>query len=376
MTGKVARLSSQLTFALLVLGFLFVPLAETSEGMKVQARATLPPLPQPIGGGPVFPRTPVDISEFVGTPFQLTRGGCCSYPGWSSDSEWILYLDGYSGDIEPGLYHIPRIGGKPSLLTTSFGSFSNDWTLVAYPEGDQVIVERWADGSRWSVPSSGRAVVFSHDNRHIAWEIGPQHIQSPDRRLSQVWVSEVSGNAARELVTIHGGQFVDWLGSDAILVTGRLSPPDPAGIWRIDRVTGAGQLLFEIERPRDILISPGGEWLAFVVAFENETNRNGIWVVKTDGSHVERLTVFGSYRWRSEGQLMIMPLDLNQKYPDLYQLDLIDGMVWKLIDAQETALTITNNDWTVSPNGQWLLYHSSEDRNLWMLEIPEPNDPA
>jgi tricorn protease-like protein len=135
-------------------------------------------------------------------------------------------------------------------------------------------------------------------------------------------------------------------------------------------------LLFEVEKPRSITLSPSGEWIAFIVAFEQDARRNGIWVVSTDSGFSKRLVGFGAYRWRSDGQLLLIPLDLNAQYPSLYQVDVNTGKTWRLIDPELTSLSIANNDWSISPNGHWLLYHSSEDRNLWVMELPElPDSP-
>jgi hypothetical protein len=343
-----------------------------SSGLPL-APATPTPPRQAFVTNPTFTPAPIDISDLTGPPQRLTRAGCCPYAGWSFDSEWILYLDGKADETSPGLYNIPRSGGAPSQLTTRFGTFSADWSWVAYQEAGQVFVERWVDRARWPVPSNGRAVSFSLDLELLAWEYGSTSIQSPDRRQTQVWISALHGDGARELVTIHGGDFVGWVdGSQAILVTGRLAPPDPAGIWKIDTATGAGRLLFKAEEARNILVSPSGDWVAFVIAFESDPSRNGIWVIKTDGSYAEKLPVFGAYRWRSDGQLLLIPLDLDLPNPDLYQIDLENTVVWKLIDPDLTQLTIANNDWSISPNGRWLLFLSAEDRNLWTIELPDP----
>ncbi|TFH34467.1 MAG: hypothetical protein E4G99_09425 [Anaerolineales bacterium] len=372
MIGKGLRILSGSLFLLLALVFLSVPYAETSGCVDAIACATLLPTPQPLKMAPLFAEVPVDLSELSQPPVQLTEGGCCSYAGWSSDSEWVLYLDGKADTRPTGLYSLPITGGTPSRLTNRYGIFTKDWTLVAYPEAGQVYIERWADGSRWTIPSNGRAIAFSGDMSQVAWEYGSQSIQSPERRQIQIWLSTLRGEQARELVTVHGGDFVGWVaGSNSILASGRLSPPDPAGIWRIDTETGAGRLLFEVEDPKNILISPSGEWIAFVIAFESDPSRNGIWVMKTDGGFIDRLPVFGAYRWRSEGQLLVMPLVLDTPNPSLYQLDLEHGHAWTLLDPAIVQLDIANNDWSVSPDGRWLLFLSAEDRNLWVFELPE-----
>lgn len=372
MTGRYIKFLFAGLLVLLAFTFFSVPFGESSGTFDIDEGGTETPQPTPQIITKFSPVPPIDVSHLSSEPVRLTRGGCCSYAGWSADSEWILFLDGKEDRLTTGLYTVPREGGVATRLTNSFGVFSRDWSHVAYPEDGVAYVERWADRTRWSIPSSGRKVSIAPDLSRLAWEFGSQRIQSPDRRQSQIWVANINGQSPRELVTIHGGSMHAWVGGgNSILVSGRLSPPDPAGIWKVDTNTGAALLLFEVEHPRSLTVSASGEWLAFIVAFEQDSRRNGIWVLKTDGSFTQRLLGFGAYRWRADAQLLLIPLDLGADHPGLYQIDIEKGRVWRLIDPEEISLEIANNDWSVSPDGNWLLFQSSLDRNLWTMELPE-----
>ncbi|MEJ2013464.1 MAG: hypothetical protein P8X64_14730 [Anaerolineales bacterium] len=335
------------------------PNARWTEMPEVEVLWTPTPIPRPtVSGAPV-------------QPIAITSDGCCAYPGWSKDSEWILFFDAPDGGDTRGLYTIPRSGGPATRLTDRIGSFSSDWTLVAYPESERVYIERWQDGERWTVPSSGRAVHFSPSSQSIAWQIGSSSIQNPDVRVRSIWVSGLKGEDARELVTVHGGELIGWAEDEqALIVTGRLTPTGPAGIWRINIEDGAGRLLFEADRLRDALLSNDGMMLAFIIAFEQNPERNGVWILRTDDGSARRLEFFGSYRWRSSDQLLLVPLDLDASSPYLLQYDSGRDLWWTLTTPQETVLPIANNDWRISPNGRWLVYQSFLDRNLYLLELP------
>lgn len=317
----------------------------------------------------------VDVRTIQGEapePVRITTGACCPYPQWSSDSEFVLYVDSL-GEQGPGLYGVPAEGGPPAFLTSRVGSYSLDLSLVAYPEDGLVYVERWAIGDRWLVPSQGREVYLSHENEWIAWEYGSTSIQNQDLKQRTIWIANLKGEGSRELVTIHGGRFLGWIShGQAVIVSGRLSPLSPAGVWRVDRETGAAQLLFSTEKPRDVLISPGGEWLALTVAFQTDRSKNGLWVLKTDGTALSRLPVYGSYRWRSEGELLLIPYDFEASGPYLWQIEIASNQIWALTDPRETVLSIANNDWQPSPDGEKVVFYSSQDRNLWVLELPDP----
>ena len=304
-------------------------------------------------------------------PEAITSDGCCAYPDWSEDSEWILFFDAPKGPESAGLYGIPRAGGPATRITQRMGVFSSDWSLVAYPEAERVFVERWQDGERWTIPSAGRAIHVSPSSKWLAWQIGSSAIQNPDVRVSAIWISGLKGEDARELVTIHGGDLIGWSENEAaLLVSGRLAPNGPAGIWRIRIEDGAGQLLFDVDQPREALLSTDGSWLAFIIAFETPSERNGVWLLRTDGGGAKHLDLFGSYRWRSGDQLVLVPLDLSASGPYLVQYDAQRDQWWSLTTPMTTQLPIANNDWRISPDGQWMVFQSYLDHNLYVMELP------
>jgi hypothetical protein len=343
----------------------------TNDSARRIPHATLapdvPPMPVPTTEPSV-----VQVDFVSPDPIMITEDGCCPYPQWSSDSEWVLFVDSV-GDEGPGLYGVPVGGGPATFLTSRIGSFSEDLSLVAYPEAGLVYIEQWATGDRWLVPSEGRRVYLSHENEWIAWEYGSTSIQNQDLKQRTIWIATLKGEGARELVTVHGGRFLGWIDhGEALLVSGRLSPLSPAGIWRVERDTGAAQLLFATDRARDVLISAEGEWLALTVAFQTDRTQNGIWALKTDGSLVRRIPAYGSYRWRSEGNLLIIPYDFSAERPYLWQIDVEQEQIWGLTDPKTLDLPIANNDWQPSPDGQKIVYYSTEDHNLWVLTLAQP----
>jgi hypothetical protein len=323
--------------------------------------------------------TPTPSNEALPTPTaiavvettRLTIGGCCAYPEWSHDSEWVLFLDNPS-DAEPaGLYGVPVDGGEATLIHARVGAYSRSKAMLAYHEAGRMYVERWADGARWSIPSEGRIVRFSPSGRQVEWDITSKSIQFPEVRQRKVWLSNFDGTGAQEVVTVNGGGFVGWVEDEsAILVTGRLAPSTPAGIWRIAIENGAGQLLLEVNRPRSPLLSPNGEWVAFYVAFDSDPESNGLWVIRTDGTGLQKLDLFGAYRWRDDGVLLVIPMHLNASGPSLWQVDLLSGETVRLTDSDSSHIPIANNDWQPSPDGTRIVFLSSEDRNLWVISLP------
>lgn len=317
--------------------------------------------------------TPTPQSYSQPKLFRLTSGGCCPYPSWSQDSSWVPFLDKPGPNESAGLYAIPANGGDVSLIVERVGVYSKDWSRIAYQDGNRTIIERWADMKRWEIPNEGRKVRFSPSGQWVEWEVISRGIKFPDLRQRAIWLATYDGRQAREIVTVNGGEFVGWTrDEDAIIVTGRLAPYGPSGIWRISIEDGAGLLLLEIENPRRALLSPESSWLTFTITFNTDSELNGLWVMRTDGSMLKKLDMFGAYRWRMEGILLVIPLDLESPGPSLWQVDASNGELIQLTDPTITSLPIANNDWVPSPDGTRIVFLSSCDRNLWVLELPEP----
>ncbi len=349
-----------------------VALASAGGGIRTESPGVPPPetpLPEPTPA--IEPRK---LGSRIAQPVKITPDGCCAYPAWSADGEWVLFVDRPGEGAPAGLYSVPASGGVVDLVTERLGVFSSDWSLVAYPAGAITYVERWADGQRWSVPSGGREIHFSPDASKIAWRVGTKGIRFPDRRQRAIWISNLDGSEPRELITVHGGEFLGWLGNEHMLVSGRLAPPDPAAVWRVSVKDGAALRLMEIERPRGVAISPSGSWIALTLAFDPQPGRNGLWVLKSDGTFQERFPVYGSYRWRADGQLLLMPMEMSQPNPALWQWNPETGDIWELAGADRVELPIESNDWQVSPGGRRLVFRSSVDGALYLLQIPGTPD--
>ena len=325
-------------------------------------RAT-PPIPQ------VF-TTPTPTPLASALPMPITTGGCCANPFWSLDSDWVLFLD-QRESTHAGLYAVPSSGGEALLVHDRVGTYSSDLALIAYLENGQTIVERWVDGVRWIIPNQGREVFFSPSGENLCWSMISSGVTFPNLRQRAIWVSANDGSDAREVVTVTGGEFLGWAeDEDAILVSGRLAPDLPAGIWRIELETGAGLLLYEIEVPLRALVSPGGEQIAFIQAFE-ESGRNGLWVAQADGGGSQRLDVFGAFRWLDDDHLAVIPMDLDADSPSLWRVTL-GGESERWVGLGSSGQRIVNNDWTISPDASRLVFRSAGDDSLWVITLPEP----
>ena len=347
------------------------PAKNAGGGLPMQG-GTQPTTPPPFGSHTLQPAPITPTPAGTVRLYPISEPGCCSRPAWSADPGQVVFLDRPSQEAEIGIYGIPIAGGMKRLVTTRVGLYSEDWSLVAYPEGGDTFVERLSDQRRWLIPSKGRGVVFSRDASRIAWQAGSLAITNPDRRRDEIWVAQWDGSGERRLVSVIGGGLIGWAQDDeALIVAGRMREAGPSGIWRLPLAKGEGaRLLWETPSPRGALLSPQGGWLAFYQAFSEAVRQNGLYVIRTDGSQGLRLEKFGSYRWRREGTLLLLPLNLEQPDAQLWEIDVSRAEQRQLEIPSPADFRIANNDWMPSPDGSKVVFVSSEDYALWILGLP------
>ena len=107
------------------------------------------------------------------------------------------------------------------------------------------------------------------------------------------------------------------------------------------------------------------------MAFSGDPAQDGLWLIRTDGSSARRLDVFGAYAWRSEGRLLLIPIDLTTPVHRLLEVDAAGGTTRPLTDPAVTPLKIDGGNWALSPDGNRFAFVAEEDRNIWVLELQE-----
>lgn len=362
------------------------PLAVTpvpSVSSPISSSTAAPALPPPTPGLPPpapteTPPSPTPLPTPQAILRPLTAGGCCVQPFWSPDSRQILFIDRPSPDIPAGLWGVTLEGGAPQLVSDRLGVYSSSFRYRAFPERGQTVVERLSDNQRWIIPNGGRAVSFSLDETLLAWSGGASGPPF-DAALRTIWVSQIDGSQARQVYTAVGSGFSGWLPDGRLLINGRLNAPETGqALWALSLPADPASppVLSELargQRLRSAAVSPGGTWLAYVVTFSDDPAQDGLWLVNTLNIERRRLAQFGAFRWRDDQRLLVIPLDLNQPVHQLWQVEAATGQSTPLTDPALLPFKIANGDWSVSPDGQHIVFVSAQDSNLWLIDLP-PND--
>lgn len=317
-------------------------------------------------GGPT--PTPIGLQGLQ----RATEPGCCVLTGWLADSSSVLVLAQPNPDATAALMAVPLTGGPRTVVWERPVAFSPDGALALEPAGDRVRLTRLSDGKSWTLATAGREPRVSPSGTLVAWDVASKGISHPDVREHALWAAEITGANARRLATVIGGGLVGWAeGETAVIATGRIGAAGQEGIWAIAMDGSAPRLLRQVHRPRDTILSPSGGWLAFYAAFTGDSGQNGLWMLRTDGTSLSKVTPFGAYRWRAEGRLLLIPTT-EALLPSLFEVDAAAGRAVQLTDPERTSLPIANNDWQVSPDGKRVAFTSWVDRAIWVLTLPTP----
>src|SRR5574341_197337 len=303
---------------------------------------------------------------------QLTSGGCCVQPFWSPDGSEVWFLDHPSESAQAGLWGVSVHGGEPHFVTDRLGNYSADGSLLAYPQGSKTYVERVATGERWVVPAEGRSVSISPDSTQIAWQVNSS-IFSFDRRAVDIWIANIDGGNPRQIIRLIGGGLSGWFpDGQHLLVTRREEAGADPILSVLSIANGTVRPLATNRNLRGASISPGGGWVAYQITFSGDPSIDGIWITASDGSDSTRLDLFGPYRWRSEGKLLIVPFEYaaGTNSHRLVEADAATGQTYPLTDPAMTPFRIANGDWAVSPDGRRVVLLNADDRNLWLIELP------
>lgn len=354
-------------------------LAATLVPAAATAPATAGAAVAVITAAPAASATPSPTPEPTPTPppqaRQLTTGGCCVQPAWSPDGSQVWYLDRPNSVAPSGLWAVPAEGGAaPQFVTDRLGLYSPDRTLLAYPAGGDTFIERLVGdgtGERWPVGNGGRPVDFSPDGTRLAWQTAST-ARNFDNRVVSIWLANVDGTSRQVVAELTGGGLAGWFpDGQRLLVTRRDLAADVVELAALDLATGSVASIAREYQLRGTLLSPAGEWLAYQVTFSGDPARDGLWVARTDGTGARRLELYGAYRWRAEGRLLVVPLEPGAGSQRLVEFDAATGTGRPLTDPAQTPLTIANGDWSLSPDGRRFVFVNAADRNLWMLDLPE-----
>jgi pimeloyl-ACP methyl ester carboxylesterase len=277
-----------------------------------------------------------------------------------SDAETIVLLHGMGSCGEDWLLQRAELRGRYHLICLDLPGHGHSRQLSGWPslaslsQAVRQAVERWA-------PTRPVHLVGLSLGAAVGLQV---LVDDPPLIRSAVLVNGFGSGL------LAGRGLRHALQRGVLIATGRMDATGPEGIWSIGLDGSEPRLIHQAYRPRDPLLSPGGAWIAFHQAFTGDSGQNGLWILRTDGSALSKITPFGAYRWRSDGRLLLIPLSMDMA-PAIFEVDAAGGRAAQITDPALTSLPIANGEWFVSPDGSLVAFTSWVDRAIWVLTLPD-----
>lgn len=257
----------------------------------------------------------------------------------------------------------------PPALSSPDGSIA-----VAYNADGTIQLTRDSDGASWSVNTGGVFPAVSPGNTRLLWErIYGEIVPGSSNPSAAIWSSNLDGSEARRVYS-WAGSYSMWLDDDRVLVIRRVEYTRDKYLYVVDLGPNnpglEAQPLGTYVGMDGLRVSPGGEWIAYYLAYQDDPEASGVYVQRTEpGSQPRKLPYFGSYRWRDDDSLFMLSYDLDQPGHALGVVELESGELRWLTDPEEQPIHVANGEWSVSPDGTRILYLSPEDYGLYLIEL-------
>jgi hypothetical protein len=338
---------------------------------------TPPPIPTDLPQTEQIASTPPEAATEEPSPeppelIQLTQPGCCVQPFWSADGSMVLFIDQPQPTASTGIYGVRLAGGDEELISERIGLPSPDGRYLAYLSASgETIVEPIDSSTQWVIPNGGLRVFFSPKSERLAWAAIPQS-GNFDERPAVISVSDIDGSDSSEIITIYGGGIGGWLDDDHLLLVGRdRGRSQDVALFSIAVTDGTRTDLITNQRIRSVQIAPGGGWVAYTISLNTEDSaEDGLWVIRADGGERYKLEVAGAAHWRDATHLLLIPFEDGAQSHRLWEFSVESGQAYPLTDPAVTPFKVSSGDWSVSPNGDHLVFLAN-DQSLWVLTIPD-----
>ncbi|MBX3086574.1 MAG: peptidoglycan DD-metalloendopeptidase family protein [Anaerolineae bacterium] len=334
------------------------PLNEYAQAWPPPVRSAPPPYTRP-----TFSAAPITGEPTMHT---LSRPGCCSWAWWAPDSQSIRYWDGPDG--QPAQIFAQSInGGDPQVFDTSYQIRSADDRYKLVMTSGRVSIFM-PDGAEVPLSTGGAFPQFSPSIQRLLWHRYPaDDIPGSTPPATEVWISGLDGSN-RQLLKVQQGGSVYWLDEDRVLLS---EPIGRANKFRLSLFTISTQtletMLPEAGYMRALAVAPGGKYVLIYAPFQQDPTNSGMYLLQTVANTAAvRLPLFGSYRWRDSNSFFYLPYLPDQRtYVMLY--DITTGQSTAVTDANKQPIRVTNDDWSVSPDGMSILYWDGSDYTLRTL---------
>lgn len=309
-----------------------------------------------------LPDRPFTSVSQLWTLRQIGMGGCCAGAWWHpTDDNRLYFIDGNEGQLASIFEVTLDFSQPPTIIQAAPPLFlSADGTHEIIYERNRTVIRRLEDMAEWHLPISDNYPNLSPNNEFLLWTQGDN--------FRDVWVASLDGSFSEVVWRAVGrNTTARWLDSERLLISereeGRFNTLSVLNIQ-----DGASHTLGTWYNIRNLQIAPGGDWILLFSTFSPDPALNGLYAIGTQPEgEIQKLEWFGDYRWRDSESLYYITYNAN----DVQQLNYYhapSGETTPLTNPETLPFTIGNGDWSVSPDGNTILFQDARDGNLWLLE--------
>ncbi len=354
-----------------------VPTSAQGSGTGVNAQASVVPTARAMDAVTETP-TPTLIPTLDVSPtrlyngarlFQLMEGGCCVSPMWSPNSDAVLFIDKPNADAPTGMYQVKLDAPKQETLWSERVAFYTrelDYAQIPEQAGTRLI--RVSDGSEVRIKNGGRQVQLSPDRTRIVWSES-RDTYPIENRVTNIVVANIDGTNPKQVTQILRGGVSGWLDNNRLLLNGRASrDTEDTTVFVYDLRDGSRTEIVRAERLRLTSASRDGSWIAYVITNDKDAARNGLWVVRSDGTGAKKLDFFWGLQWRDGSRFIYTPFEMYAPSHAFVEYDAESGTSRRLTPESQ-PFKIASGDWAVSPDGKKIVFVNAADNNLWVWDL-------
>jgi len=292
-----------------------------------------------------------------------------------TDPDAVYLMDAVPGQ-QTGVFRQPLDGGTRTYIEPAPPAQLSPGGTIAITSigGGSVRVTHRTDGQSWEIYTEGSFPAVSPGETRLMWEVlfGEVTPGMTDPGMA-IWVSNLDGSDQRR-VHVQSGGYSLWLDDHRLLIIKRIiySADTQVFIMDLDAQPLDLQMLGTYRFLRGIQVSPGGEWIAYWLPFQDDPAASGIYVQRTEiGAQPRKLDFWGAYRWRDDRSLYTLSFDPAQDVHALGYVDVTTGEHRWLTDPEDLPIRVANGEWSVSPDGTRIVYVDPTDYGLYMLTVSE-----
>ena len=322
---------------------------------------------------PTATPAPTATPTVIPLPTRLTEAGCCYGPFFLDGA--VTFIDKPSDKEPAAFYAVSAAGRRARLAESRMGVFMNGGAYFRYEAEGRIVIERRKDKgqlifSAWDDVENPSNIALSPDGEQVSWSV--REMEGPyDERRTEVWRAALQDAEGEKVMSLFGGGLSAWLPDGRWLMSGRHAiEEEDRTLFVYDLESRQSVELFQALSFRSVSVSPDGQWVAFVVAFDPKPERNGLWLATTDGTQRMKVDFFGAFAWRDATHLYYMPYRESAPANEVWVFNVLKQTSVRLTDPALTPFKIAQNDFAFAPDGSGLAFVSAADLSIWWLPLP------